>query len=717
MTNQSTPIIDFSSYAESEAETPTTHQLHLVIEGMECASCAWQIEHALNDAEVSARVNLSTQRLSLRWSGEKERGNALIAKAMQLGFRFSPYESDVKGDKEQKFLVKCIAIAGFASGNIMLFSYALWFSTQAEMGMATRDLFHWVSALIALPAILYSGRPFFSSAWNALRHFRTNMDVPISVAVLLASATSLSETLRHGEYVYFDSAIMLVFLLLIGRYFDKKARGRAKAAAQNLLAMLQGVATIRENGKLRTMPIRDIVPDMVLIAAAGEKIAADGIVISGVSEIDKSLLTGETLPEACEKGQKLYAGMINMTAPLELKVVANSKDSLLSDIIKLMENAEQSQAKYVRIADKVAEYYTPLVHLLAALAFVFWLSHGVVWQQALMIATTVLIITCPCALGLAVPVVQVVASGALFRKGMMLKSGDALERLAGIDTVIFDKTGTLTMGQPTLREQDTKDLQLAASLASRSRHPLSQAIAASWKGELLDLLVEEESGNGLTSLYQGKVVRLGRRGWCGDAQAPQDDYLELWLHQEGKAPVRFTFSDSLREDAASTVATLQQQGLSVILLSGDRKAVVASTANTLGITHYEAEISPADKHDFIKHLLEQGKKVLMVGDGLNDAPALCLATVSISPATGMDITQNAADMVFQGKKLGIILDALRIAHLSMGLVKQNFAISFLYNIIAIPVALMGMVTPLMAAVAMSSSSLLVIVNALRLNRK
>ena len=711
---------DFSGFAET-GKDEGTYTLHIMVDGMRCAACAWRIESELNaQSDVKARVNLSTNRLVINWRGAKERCNELIAKASNLGFTLTPFDPEIEKSIEQseeKFLLKCIVISGFASSTIMMFSLALWFSTKEEMGEATRDLMHWASALFALPAIAYAGQPYFASAWNALKNMRTNMDVPISLAVILAAAMSLFETIRHGEFVYFDSSTMLLFFLLIGRYLDKKARGKAKAAAQDLLAMMQGIATIREGEKLRNLPIRDILPNMQLVVATGEKIAADGIVSNGNSEVDTSLITGETIPVPVQIGSKLFAGMINISAPIELKVSAASDKSLLADIVRLMENAEQGQAKYVRLADKVAGYYTPVVHILAAAAFIGWLSTGMAWQAALMIATTVLIITCPCALGLAVPVVQVVASSRLFKNGMLLKSGDALERLATIDTIIFDKTGTLTLGRPKLSGNDysLQSFQLAASLAAHSKHPLSKAINSSWNGDLLQLEVTEEVGKGLSAIYQGKNVKLGKRDWCGDINAPKDDSMELWLNIE-EQKTRFIFNDEIRSDAVQIIANLKKK-FRIILLSGDRTQVVSTVAKELGIDEYFASLTPIDKTNKIDEINKTGAKILMVGDGLNDAPALASALVSMSPSSAIDITQNAADIVFQGEKLSPVADAIDIANQSVILVKQNFILSFLYNVIAVPMAIMGLVTPLVAAIAMSSSSIIVIANALRLNRK
>ena len=713
-----TPQTDVTSFVETDPKDGA-HRLYLMVDGMRCSSCAWAIESALNvEPDVHARINLSTKRLVLNWKGDSARANTLITKVAGLGYTFTPFDSGQQKtaeELEEKFLLKCIAVSGFVTGNLMAFSLALWFSTRNSMGGGTRDLMHWVSALVSLPAIIYAGLPYYISAWDVLKRGHANMDVPISLAVLLATGMSLFETFRHGEYVYFDSAVMLLFFLLIGRYLDKKARGKARAAAQDLLAMMQGSATIRDGERLRTLPIREIMPGMQLVVAAGEKIAADGVVSSGVSDIDTSMITGETVPQRAEPGIKCFAGMINISAPLEINVSAASEHSLLSDIIRLMENAEQGQAKYVRLADKVASWYTPVVHILALGTFLGWLAIGLAWQKALLIATTVLIVTCPCALGLAVPAVQVLASSRLFRRGMLLKSGDALERLVDIDTVVFDKTGTLTLGKPQLANRNDisdQELQLAASLASHSKHPLSRAVASAWQGDTLKLKVQEEPGNGLAS----SGVRLGRRGWCGDATAPTDEHLELWLAIDGQKPKRFLFADMLRSDAKQVVKKLMDKGLQLVLLSGDREPVVHMVAQSLGIADFSAGITPIDKAARIRALAEKGRRVLMLGDGLNDAPSLAAAHVSMSPSSAIDITQNAADIVFQGEKLAPVLEAYFIAKASNRLVKQNFALSFLYNVLAIPLAVLGLVTPLIAAIAMSSSSLLVVANAMRLNR-
>ncbi|MBW8879932.1 MAG: heavy metal translocating P-type ATPase, partial [Asticcacaulis sp.] len=493
--------VDYSCFVRDNGDRMS---LYLQVEGMRCASCAWRIEQALQaHAGVEARINFSTERLRLSWSNDDSAGaandnpalaNLYAAEIEALGFHVAPFDADSRiqqSKSEERFLLGCVAVAGFATLAVMLFTDPLWFLSEAQLNGPTRDLMHWMMGLIAMPATLWCGRPFFRTALSALRHGRTNMDVPISLAVLLANGLSLFETLHHGRYVYFDASVMLLFFLLIGRYLDLKARGRARVAAEGLLAMLEGTASVLRGGRPYAVRIRDIRADETLLAAAGEKIAADGVVADGQSDVDTHLVTGETLPRGIGPGDKVFAGMINMSAPLRIAVSAAADDSLLSEIVSLMEKAEQSQSPYVRFADRVAGLYAPVVHGLALATFAGWLIWGAVshrpvtWEDALLNAMAVLIITCPCALGLAVPVVHVLASSQLFAKGVLVKSGKALEVLSRVDTVVFDKTGTLTEGEPRWLNPEVlqgEDLVLAASMAMQSLHPLSQAIARASAG-------------------------------------------------------------------------------------------------------------------------------------------------------------------------------------------------------------------------------------------
>jgi len=700
--------------------------VNFLVDGITCGACIQTIERALGEVKGvdRARVNLSTSRLAVEFDPARTDPARIVGRVAQAGYRAVPFDpASFLADRaeEEKALLKALAVAGFAAANVMLLSVSIWSGHFSDMGPATRDLMHWLSALIAVPAIIYAGRPFFRSALSALASWRTNMDVPISLGVLLATLMSLSETMRGAEHAYFDSAISLLFFLLIGRYLDLRARGRARAAAENLIKLNAAAVTLlADDGTTRIVPPDRVQPGDRVLVAPGERAPVDGRVLSGRSDMDMSLISGETTPEAVASGAKVYAGALNLSGPLTLAVEAVGEGTLLAEIARLMEAAEQRRARYVAIADRVSRAYAPVVHLLALAAFLGWtILGGLPWQDGLMIAVAVLIITCPCALGLAVPVVQVVASGRLLRQGVLIKSGTALERLADIDWVVFDKTGTLTEGRPELLPDDGRPmaaLKLAASLALASRHPLARALARAAGPVALAREARELPGQGMVLATPAGEIRLGSRAFTGVAEEAGADDPELWLAEPGTAPVRFAFRDHLRSDAASVVKAFARAGIGVEILSGDRPAAVDRAAREIGLAdHWLAGQTPDRKVARLEELAAQGRKVLMVGDGLNDAPALAAAHVSISPTTAADISQNAADLVFQGRDLGPVLEAWKTARRAERLVRQNFGLSFLYNLLTIPIALAGLVTPLIAAVAMSSSSLIVIGNALRLS--
>jgi len=699
--------------------------VNFVVDGVHCGGCVKRVERAVNAlAGVSnGRLNLSTKRLTVLFDRAALAPRDIVAAIVGAGYGARPFDPktlESQQIRDERELITCMGVAGFAAANVMLLSVSVWAGHSGGMEPATRDMFHWISGLIAMPAIAYAGRPFFRSAVRALRAGAMNMDVPISLAVLLAAAMSLAETIAGAKHVYFDASIMLLFFLLIGRTLDMKMRGRAALAAQNLLALRADAATvIGDDGVARAMPVEALKPGMIVSVAAGQRIAADGVVRDGQSDLDTSLITGETAPLAVAPGEDVFAGTLNMSGPLRVEVTKEDDQTLLSEIVRLMEAAEQGRDKFVRIADRAARVYAPAVHILAAATFIGWmLMGGMAWDGALKIAIAVLIITCPCALGLAVPVVHVVASGRLLARGVLLKSSDALERLAEVDTIVFDKTGTLTDGHLTLvrSARDMAALEAAAHLARGSSHPLSRALAAAaGPGSVADD-VSEHPGQGLMGTLDGIPARLGSAAFVG---APDDAAAgatgpEIWFRKGDDAPVRFGFSDRLREDAADVISWARDRGLNTLLLSGDREGTVAALAREAGISDFAGGLLPQDKIARLETLAAGGAKVLMVGDGLNDAPALAAAHVSMSPASGADVSQAAADLVFQGHALAPVTAALDTATRSQRLVVENFALSLAYNIVAVPIAVAGFVTPLIAALAMSSSSILVTVNALRL---
>ncbi|MGX6649136.1 heavy metal translocating P-type ATPase [Maricaulaceae bacterium MS644] len=703
--------------------------LDLAVEGARCAACIQKIEGALTrmDGVKQARLNLSTGRLAVRFSGADERAGDFIAALDRIGYPARPYAAETVKDaqsREEKRLLRALGVAGFAMMNVMLLSISVW-AGEGEMDLATKTLMHWISGLIALPAVAYSGAPFFKSAWKSLSARQVNMDVPISLAVLLACGLSVYETAMGHGAAYFDAAVMLLFFLLIGRWLDVRLRARAGQAARDLAALQARIAhRIGADGHVKAVPAADIRPGDRLLVQPGERFAVDGIIVSGQGPVDSSLVTGETAPLDLKPGGEAWSGMVNLSRPLTLEATAASADSLLAEIARLVEAGEQSRSKYVRYADLAARAYVPAVFAMAGLTLLGWLAVGGSPHDAVMNAIAVLIITCPCAMALVAPAVQVVACGRLFQAGVLVKSGDALERLADADYALFDKTGTLSEGKPVLvnaGDVSTADLALAAQLARASRHPLSRAVVAaaeqaSGPGAVAED-VREEAGGGLSAVIDGRPVRFGSADFTGaDTTTEPDAALEAWLAVDGRAPVRFIFADRLRQGAAEAVAALQARGLPGEMLSGDRAAPVAEAAAALGLARFSAGLKPQDKIARIEALKAQGFKPLMVGDGINDAPALSAAHVSISMGSAADISRSAADLVIQGDRLESLVRARDVARASRSRMMENFALANIYNAIAVPLAVFGLVNPLVAALAMSSSSIVVMLNALRLAR-
>jgi len=701
-------------------------RLVLVIENLACAACVPKIERALAPLPglIEGRVNLTTRRLRLTWQEGAVALPDLLAPVLKLGYGLAPFQpgrAEALDAAERNLLLRCLAVAGFAAGNVMLLSVSVWAGLWGEMGGATRDLLHWLSALIALPAVVYAGRPFFRSAMTALTAGRLNMDVPISLAVVLAAAMSLFETMRGGEEAYFDAAVTLLFFLLIGRLLDRMMRGRARSAAENLMALkVDSALVLLPDGDRERRAASRLLPGDRLLVAAGERLPADGRVAAGRSSLDVSAITGESLPETAGPGSRVHAGTVNLDGSLEVEVTAAGEDTLLAEVLRLVETAEQGRARYVRLADRAASVYAPAVHLLALGTFALGLVLALPWQAALMNAIAVLIVTCPCALGLAVPAVQVAAVGRLLRVGVLVKSGDALERLAEVDRVVLDKTGTLTLGRPSLLNGDEVapgDLRLAAGLAVASRHPLATALVrAAGPVALLPAAVQELPGAGLLAHLPEGEVRLGSAEHVGVIDVLPGTDSRLWLRRPDGDLVCFRFEDALRPDAAQALQALRAQGLSLEILSGDRPQVVEAVAERLGVADWRAGVDPTRKTAHLQALARAGHKVAMIGDGLNDAPALAAAYASLSPAEASQASQVAADMVIQGERLGPVAEAVRLARRARRLVLQNFAIAIGYNLVAVPLAMAGEITPLLAAIFMSCSSLVVTANALRAAR-
>ena len=710
--------LDLSLYAKPAGNG--TFGMELAIDGIACGACIARVEGAVRQVPgvTEARLNFTNRRLHVAWADGAVKP-AEILQALEAngyhGHPFMPLRAEQEEALEARRLMRCLAVAGFATMNIMLLSVSVWSGNVTDITPETRDFFHWASALIALPAAAFAGRPFFASAWRALRSRAVNMDVPISLGVILALAMSLVETANHAEHAYFDSALMLLFFLLVGRTLDHAMRRKTRAVAGNLAALKADTAHRFMGDELVSVPVGVLKAGDRILVKPGERVPADGTVLRGNSEIDESIVTGETARRRISLGNTVYAGCTNYSGALTLQVTAANGTSLIDEIEKLLDKAAGAKSRTMRLADRAARVYAPVVHLTAVLTFIGWLVAGASIHDALITAIAVLIITCPCALALAIPAVQVVASGALFRSGVILNAGDAIERLAGIDTVVFDKTGTLTLPEPRVVNAaalDSEILQAAARLALSSRHPLAVALSREAITRTPFDGAVEHPGQGVCAIVEAVEMRLGSSEFCNVIQT-RESTASVICFRHGNRTALIEIAQTLRPDAVEIVRSLRERGLDLCILSGDRSESVAPVAEALGIESWQAALKPADKIARIEEWKAHGCRIAMVGDGLNDAPSLAAAHVSLSPISAADLTQAQADAVFLGEKLKPVLDAVTVARRARSLMTENLGLAMIYNAIAVPVAIAGAVTPLIAALAMSGSSLLVTLNALR----
>ena len=695
----------------------------LSLANVRCGGCVATIERALNARHdvVSARVNLTLAQARITLPDPDADPTPIIEALNELGYPAHLADGQIADEKDYdevgRWLLRSIAIAGFGAANIMLMSVGVWSGAEGQ----TRETFHLVSALIAVPVVAYAGQPFFQSALIALRARRANMDIPIALAVVLTLALSLFETLQNGAHVFFDAAVTLLFFLLIGRYLDHLMRRRARSAVTGLARLSPRGAMVRQiDGSLAYAALDTLAPGAIISIAPGERIPLDAQIIEGTTDLDRSLVTGESLPVSAGPNDTLEAGTLNLTGVIEAKALRPAAASFLAQMVRMQSEVELSRGRYVRIADRAARLYAPVVHLMALATFIGWaFATGGDWRTSAFVAISVLIITCPCALGLAVPVAHVVAAARLMRMGVLMKDGSALERLAEVDHVVFDKTGTLTTGMPTVGAlpDDLVQRRGAKTLAAQSSHPASRAIGQRVSDAPMPLEdAQETPGFGIEGVINGRRARLGRADWVAEIAADMKGAASPAFAYEGDTAVSFDLSETLRSGAEKAVLQLTQASMAVTLLSGDTDDRTNRAAHSVGINDVRSGATPADKITALDKLRNDGHHTLMVGDGLNDAPALAAAHVSMAPASASDASKTAADFIFLRESLEAVSLTLQIARDTARIVRQNFALAIAYNCIAIPLAVAGFVTPLIAALAMSGSSILVIANALRLNR-
>ena len=704
------PACAVAPLAEETAKAALKPSLHLSVPAIHCAACIGKIERALMALpEVeAARVNLSLKRVVV--SGDNLDPDQLAVALGAIGFDAYPLDGavlDGTPDSDARAILMRLAVAGFAMMNVMLLSVAVWSGAEG----ATRDLFHLISAAIALPVVIFAAQPFFASGLSALKVGQLNMDVPISLAIALAAGMSLYETFQGGAHAYFDAALSLTFFLLIGRYLDLRTRNAARSAAKELAALEVQTAQVRRGDTWNSVAVSDLrIGDRILIAT-GMRVPVDGTLSTPNAVVDRSFLTGESAIVSLRQGALVQAGEINQGAPFEAIATAVGEDTTLRRMTALVERAENVRSTYTALADRAARIYAPLVHILALLAFIAWVWISGDVRLSLNIAIAVLIITCPCALGLAVPAVATAAIGRLYAHGFLVKHDTALERLAEVDTVVFDKTGTLTLPGPVIDRTQLGEEAAAvlAALAQASRHPVSISVAKALEGTKLAPVrdIEEVPGCGVRGIFKGELVRFGKAGWLGAGF----DGTGFQIGDLDAVPV--SQCEKLREGALEAVAALKAGGFRVVMMSGDTEHAVFPVSKALGIEEVHAGISSQEKYEKVVEMAARGQRVAMVGDGLNDTAALAAAHASIAPARALDASRTAADVVVLGDSFAGLPEIFEVSRATTRLSKQNFAIAALYNLIAVPIALLGFATPLLAALAMSTSSLSVLINALR----
>ncbi|MGB3246447.1 MAG: heavy metal translocating P-type ATPase [Sulfitobacter sp.] len=696
------PACAAAPMAEEIASGPA---LQFSLPTIHCAACIGKIERGLANIPGArkVRVNLSLKRLTVE--GPVDPG--LITSGLaDLGFEAYPLDIEALNavrDNVGRALLVRTAVAGFAMMNVMLLSVAVWSGATD----ATRDLFHLISAAIAVPVVAYSGQPFFVNAWSALRVRRLNMDVPISLAIILAACMSLFETLNGGTHAYFDAALSLTFFLLIGRYMDHQTRSATSSAAKELTALEVQAAELVTPSGIRTVAAASLHIGDVVLVPSGARVPVDGTLDSPSAVMDRALLTGESAAVSAKSGDPLQAGEINLGAPVQIRATAVGEDTSLRRMAALIETAENGRNSYTALADRAAQIYAPAVHLLALAAFLGWVAVSGDVRLSLNIAIAVLIITCPCALGLAVPAVSTAAISRLFSAGFLVKHATALERLAEVDYIVFDKTGTLTTPAVALADDlSDQDKAVARALAQASHHPLSKALVAATSDSTAAHLehIREVPGQGVEGRDHGQLVRLGRGAWLGAGFAG----LGIKI---GDRPAReIETRESLRPGIQDALGRLRYPSE---IITGDTSERAQTVADQLSLP-VTAQARPEDKLRRLDMLAAQGYRVLMIGDGLNDTAALASAHASIAPSTALEASRNAADIVVLKESFSELPLVLSVAAATRSLSKQNFAIAAIYNCIAVPIALAGFATPLAAALAMSASSITVLLNSQRM---
>lgn len=713
-------------------EDSEVREASLILEGIVCAACVWLNEKHVGQLPgvISFRVNFTTHRASLRWDNSQTKLSDVLQAIAAIGYHAHPFDPgrlEAIQKKERTRSLRRIGIAAVGMMQVMMLAIALYLGDAEGMSDSMENFLRWASLIITTPVVLFASSSFFTTAWRDLKRKRLGMDLPVSLAIIAAFSASVWATVSQSGEVYFDSVNMFTFFLLVGRFLEMEARHKAGQVAEALVRLLPDVATRVREGVEETIPASELALGDWVRVKAGEVVPADGEVLEGVSSVNESLLTGESLPVNKQQGSEMIGGTVNVESPLLMKVTKLGDSTVLSAISRLLDQAQTAKPHIAKFADNVAAKFVVALLLLAVSVFVFWTTQ-VGTSHAFWITLSVLVVSCPCALSLATPVAVTAATGELTKRGMLTTKGYALETLAKVDRVVFDKTGTLThgnllLGEKTLCSQMSEERcdQIAAAISRISEHPVAKPLQQLSKTIVPD--VEDyfiTTGKGVEATIEGVRYRLGNSAfiaeWHPEHAIERDNAMgsQVLLANTEEVLAHFLLVDKIREEAEQAIKQLQDNGIKVSLLSGDHKAYVEDVANSLGVPDYHGGLLPEDKLKQLQRWQDAGEIVAMVGDGVNDAPVLAKAQVSIAMGKGSQLAQASADMVLLSENLAHIPMSVKDAKRMQTIIHQNFMWAIGYNLIAIPFAASGVLAPWMAAIGMSASSLVVVLNALRL---
>ncbi|MBK8524724.1 MAG: cadmium-translocating P-type ATPase [Betaproteobacteria bacterium] len=721
-------------------ESGSEREASLILEGITCAACIWLNEQHLSRLPglTGVDINFATRRARVRWDDSRVKLSDILAAVAAIGYRAYPYDaarSEALAGKERRTALWRLFVAGFGMMQVMMYAIPVYLA-DGDMAPDVEQLMRWASLVLTVPVVLYSSAPFFRSAWRDLRLFRVGMDVPVALGVGAAFLASVWATVSNSGEVYFDSVTMFVFFLLGGRFLEMTARQKAVSVTEALTKLLPAFASRLVDYPASRTVAEVVASDLrigdVVLVKPGDSIPADGCVVEGVSSANEALLTGESRPVPKQPGDSVTGGAVNSESPLVIRVEQVGEGTRLSAIVRLMERAATEKPRIVEFADKIAaRFVAALLLVAAAVALVWW---SIDPEKALWITVSVLVVTCPCALSLATPVALTVASGVLARAGLLVTRGHAVESLARATHFVFDKTGTLTRGQMRLLEtcplgniDVTTCIAMAAALEQASEHPLGRALHQAAPDDAVFVSsLTNEPGNGVSGVCGAQNLRIGRPEWVAELHGIPMPVSGVALMTSGDTVIAlgdetgwlalFRIGDELRPEAANLVRDLKAAGCEVVLLSGDAPVVARRVAAELGIEDIRAGISPQGKQEFVRLLQAHGAMVAMVGDGVNDAPVLAQAHVSIAMGGGAALARTQADFVLLSENLDHLRQGLVISRRALQIIRQNLVWSFGYNFVALPLAMLGFVTPWMAGIGMSGSSLLVVLNSLRLQR-